>query len=94
MTRILVADDHQIVRQGLKLVLNAEPDLEVVAEAVDGADAVERALEPDVDLAILDISMPRKTGLQAAAELRRRRPELNVLILSACTTTSSSCSRP
>jgi DNA-binding NarL/FixJ family response regulator len=82
VTRILVADDHAIVRQGLKLVLNAEPDLEVVAEAEDGAEAVERGLESDVDLAILDISMPRKTGLQAADELRRRRPELRVLILS------------
>jgi DNA-binding NarL/FixJ family response regulator len=82
VTRILVADDHALVRQGLKLVLNAEPDLEVVAEAVDGAEAVERGLESDIDLAILDIGMPRKTGLQAAAELRRRRPELHVLILS------------
>ncbi|HEX7083108.1 MAG TPA: response regulator transcription factor [Gaiellaceae bacterium] len=82
VTRILVADDHEIVRQGLKLVLNGEPDLEVVAEAADGEEAVRRALEPDVDLAILDISMPRKTGLQAVAELGRRRPELRVLILS------------
>ena len=80
--RILVADDHEIVRQGLKLVLNAEPDLEVVAEAADGAEAVDRALEDDVHLAILDISMPRKTGLQAAHELSRRRPELRILILS------------
>jgi DNA-binding NarL/FixJ family response regulator len=78
----LVADDHEIVRQGLKLVLNAEPDLEVVAEAADGAEAVDRALEDDVHLAILDISMPRKTGLQAAHELSRRRPELRILILS------------
>jgi len=82
VTRILVADDHAIVRKGLRLVLDAEPDLQVVAEADDGAAAVERALEDDVDLAILDISMERKTGLQAAAELRKRRPELRVLILS------------
>jgi DNA-binding NarL/FixJ family response regulator len=82
VARILVADDHEIVRQGLKLVLNAEPDLEVVAEAADGEEAVERGLEDDVHLAILDISMPRKTGLQAARELGRRRPELRVLILS------------
>jgi DNA-binding NarL/FixJ family response regulator len=81
-TRILVADDHEIVRQGLKLVLNAEPDLEVVAEAADGAEAVELGLRDDVHLAILDISMPRLTGLQAAAELARRRPELRLLILS------------
>jgi DNA-binding NarL/FixJ family response regulator len=82
-TRILVADDHEIVRQGLKLVLNAEPDLEVVAEAADGAEAVELGVErDDVHLAILDISMPRLTGLQAAAELSRRRPDLRLLILS------------
>jgi DNA-binding NarL/FixJ family response regulator len=80
--RVLVADDHEIVRQGLKLVLNAETDLEVVAEAADGAEAVERALQDDVHLAILDISMPRKTGLQAARELSQRRPELRILILS------------
>src|SRR2546425_1033243 len=60
----------------------AAPDLEVVAEAADGAEALERALQDDVDLAILDISMPRMTGLQAAAELSRRRPELRILILS------------
>jgi len=81
-TRILVADDHEIVRQGLKLVLNAEPDLEVVAEAADGAEAVELGTRDDVHLAILDISMPRLTGLQAATELSRRRPELRLLILS------------
>ena len=82
VARVLVADDHEIVRQGLKLVLGAEPDLEVVAEAADGEEAVQRALQNDVDLAILDIGMPRKTGLQAARELGRRRPELRILILS------------
>jgi DNA-binding NarL/FixJ family response regulator len=82
VTRVLVADDHEIVRKGLKLVLTAEPDLDVVAEAGDGEEAVRRALQDDIDLAILDISMPRKTGLQAAQELGRRRPELRLLILS------------
>jgi DNA-binding NarL/FixJ family response regulator len=82
VTRILVADDHEIVRGGLRRLLDAEPDLEVVAEASNGAEAVERALLDDVDLAILDISMPRKTGLQAAQELGQRRSELRVLILS------------
>ena len=76
VTRVLVADDHALVRDGLKRVLDHEPDLEVVAEAADGAEAVERALDDDIDLAILDISMPRKTGLQAARELSHRRPEL------------------
>jgi DNA-binding NarL/FixJ family response regulator len=81
-TRILLADDHAVVRRGLRLVLDREPDLEVVAEVGDGAEAVERALEDDVDLAILDVTMPRMTGLQAAAELSRRRPDVRVLILS------------
>jgi len=82
VTRILVADDHGIVREGLKKVLNAKPDLEVVAEAEDGAEAVEKALKDDVHLAILDVSMPRKTGIQAAAELHKRKPELKTLMLS------------
>jgi DNA-binding NarL/FixJ family response regulator len=81
-TRILVADDHPIVLQGLKTVLNAQPDFEVVAEAADGDEAVDQALSQDVHLAILDISMPRKTGLQAAREMSRRRPEVRILILS------------
>ena len=82
VTRILVADDHEIVRRGLKLVMEREPDLDVVAEASDGAEAVDRALAEDVDLAILDVSMPRMTGLQAVRELSRRKPELRTLILS------------
>ena len=81
-TRILLADDHTVVRRGLRLVLDGEPDLQVVAEASDGAEAVERALAGQIDLAVLDISMPRMTGLQAAVELRRRLPALPVLFLS------------
>ena len=81
-TRILLADDHPIVRRGLRFVLDAEPDLEVVAEAGDGAEAVARALQDEVDLAVLDVSMPRMTGIQAAAELKRRKPELRLLMLS------------
>jgi DNA-binding NarL/FixJ family response regulator len=82
VTRILIADDHAIVRSGLKKVLDAQPDLQVVAEAADGSEAVERALKDNVDLAILDISMPRMTGIQAIAELHKRKPELKTLILS------------
>ncbi|MDA0163165.1 response regulator transcription factor [Solirubrobacter ginsenosidimutans] len=81
-TRILLADDHAVVRRGLRLVLEGEPDLRVVAEVGDGAEAVERGLHDDVDLAVLDISMPRMTGLQAARELTSRRDDLRVLILS------------
>ena len=82
VTRILIADDFAIVREGLKKVLDAKPDLEVVAEAEDGREAVDRALNGDVHLAILDVSMPRMTGIQAAAELQKRKPELKTLILS------------
>ena len=82
VTRILIADDHAIVRSGLRKVLDSKPDLEVVAEAEDGAEAVDKALKEDVDLAILDVSMPRMTGIQATAELHKRRPELKTLILS------------
>jgi DNA-binding NarL/FixJ family response regulator len=81
-TRVLLADDHALVRRGLRMVLDAEPDLDVVAEAGDGAEAIERGLGPEVDLAILDITMPRMTGLQAARELHRRRPGLRILMLS------------
>jgi len=82
VTRVLVADDHPIVRSGLRTVLDAQPDLEVVAEAADGAEAVKKGLAEDVDLAILDVAMPKLTGIQAAAELHKRKPELRLLMLS------------
>ncbi len=81
-TRVLLADDHAIVRSGLRAVLDGEADIEVVAEAADGFDAVEQAVAADVDLAILDVSMPRMTGLQAASELRRRHSHARILMLS------------
>jgi DNA-binding NarL/FixJ family response regulator len=80
--RVLIADDHGVVREGLKAVLERQADLQVVAEAVDGLDAVEQAAANDIDLAILDVAMPRMTGLQATREITRRRPGLPVLLLS------------
>ncbi len=81
-TRVLLADDHDLVRRGLRLILDAQPDLEVIAEAADGAQALERALDEEVQLAVLDVAMPKMSGLEAAAELTRLRPELRVLMLS------------
>lgn len=80
--RILLADDHAMVRRGLRMVLDSQPDLEVVDEVGDGAQAVARARQPDVDLSINDVTMPRMTGLAAAREQIRARPDLRVLILS------------
>ncbi|MFE4452984.1 response regulator [Streptomyces sp. NPDC056796] len=81
-TRILLADDHALVRRGVRLILDGEPDLQVVAEAGDGAEAIEMAREERPDLAVLDIAMPRLTGLQAARELSRVMPELRILMLT------------
>ncbi|MEW2288367.1 response regulator transcription factor [Streptomyces sp. NPDC047841] len=80
--RILLADDHALVRRGVRLILDQEPDLEVVAEASDGAEAVDLARAHDVDLAVLDIAMPRMTGLQAARELAVLKPGLRILMLT------------
>ena len=80
--RLLLADDHPVVRSGLIAIFDPHPDLEVVAEADDGLDAVERALAEDVDLAVLDVSMPGLTGLQAARRIKERRPEIRTLMLS------------
>jgi DNA-binding NarL/FixJ family response regulator len=80
--RLLIADDHGIVRGGLRLLLDRQPDMEVVAEAADGAEAVEQALGTRPDLAILDVAMPRLTGLQATREIKAHAPGIGVLILS------------
>ena len=81
-TRIVVADDHTLVRRGLRLILDAEEGLRVVAEVGDGAAAVACCLADQVDLAVLDIAMPRMTGLQAAREITRSAPHVRVLLLS------------
>ena len=80
--RILLADDHALVRRGVRLILDGEPDLTVVAEAGDGAEALALARVHAVDLAVLDVAMPRLTGLQATRELSRRSPGTRILLLS------------
>jgi DNA-binding NarL/FixJ family response regulator len=80
--RVLIADDHGIVRAGIRLLLERQAELEVVAEAEDGVDALQKAQSLRPDLCILDVAMPRMTGLQAAREIRAHVPEAAVLILS------------
>lgn len=80
--KVLIADDHGIVRTGIRLLLERQADVEVVGEAGDGVEAVEQALACAPDLCILDVGMPRMTGLQAAREIRSHLPGARVLMLS------------
>ena len=80
--KVLIADDHGIVRSGLRLLLERQEDIEVVAEAGDGAEARDLAVRERPDLAILDVKMPKLTGLQATREIKKQAPEVSVLILS------------
>jgi DNA-binding NarL/FixJ family response regulator len=80
--KILIADDHGIVRGGLKLLIERQPDMTVVAEAEDGVQAFERALQARPDLCVMDVSMPKLTGLQAARQIRAHLPETQILMLS------------
>ena len=80
--RILIADDHELVRRGVRSVLRTRPDIEVCGEAIDGRDAVEQAWRLSPDLIVMDISMPTLNGLEATREIRRILPEIDILILS------------
>jgi DNA-binding NarL/FixJ family response regulator len=80
--RVLIADDHGIVRSGLRLLLDRQSDIEVVAEAEDGIEALEKVIAEKPEVAILDVSMPRMTGLQATHEIKKQSPDTQVLILS------------
>jgi DNA-binding NarL/FixJ family response regulator len=82
MIRVLIADDHGIVRSGLRMLIDRQPDMEVVAEADDGVAALESSQAHQPDVAVLDVSMPRMTGLQAAREIRSHLPGTRVLLLS------------
>ncbi|AIY19057.1 response regulator [Pimelobacter simplex] len=82
MIRVLLADDHALVRRGVRLILEQQPDIEVVAEAADGAEVIALLRQVEVDLVVLDIAMPIMTGLQAAREIARRREPPRVLMLS------------
>ena len=80
--RLLIADDHGIVRGGLRLLLDRQVDMEVVAEAADGVEALAMALRVRPDICVVDVAMPRMTGLQATVEIRAHAPEISVLVLS------------
>jgi DNA-binding NarL/FixJ family response regulator len=82
MLHILVADDHGIVRSGLKMLIERQEGMRVVAEADDGVAAVEAALKTQPDVAVLDVAMPRMTGIQATREIKSRCPDTSVLLLS------------
>ena len=81
--RILVADDHYIVRMGLVALVNTEPDMEVVAEAADGAQAIELFAKHSPDLALIDARMPVKNGFEATVEIRKQFPNAAILMLTA-----------
>ena len=80
--KVLVADDHAVVREGLKRILTQDQGIEVVAEAEDGSAALDRAREVDLDVVVLDMSMPGRGGLETLQELKRLWPSLGVLVLS------------
>lgn len=80
--RVLLADDHAIVREGLKALINGHPDMEVVGEAADGRTVCTKANELRPDVVVMDVSMPDVNGVQATREVRRQRPEVRVLALT------------
>ena len=81
--RVLIADDHEVVRQGLKLFLGLQDDIEVVGEAVDGLDAVERARGLQPDVVLLDLVMPRMGGIEALGHIREASPQSKVIVLTS-----------
>ncbi len=81
--RVLVADDHDVVRQGVKLVLGTQPDLELVGEAADGQEALDQALRLRPDVVLMDVSMPRMSGLEATRQLKARLPHVCVLVVTS-----------
>ena len=80
--RILVADDHAVVRQGLKLLINSQPDMTVVGEAADGAAVLQQAAASEPDIVVMDLSMPGMNGLVATRALKKARPSVEVVALT------------
>jgi two-component system, NarL family, response regulator NreC len=80
--KVLLADDHTILRDGIRALIETEPDMQVVGEAEDGQSAIRLASQIDLDVAILDIGMPLLNGLEATRQIKRNRPEIRILILT------------
>jgi two-component system, NarL family, response regulator NreC len=81
--RILLADDHKMVREGLRLLINSQTDMRVVGEAANGEEVLQKALELQPDIVVMDLSMPRLTGLQATERLKAERPAQKIVALTA-----------
>ena len=80
--RVLLADDHMIVREGLKTLINGQPDMQVVGEAVNGREALKCAIELSPDLVVMDISMPEMNGVEATERLRKECPQIKIIALT------------
>lgn len=81
--RVLVVDDHEIVREGLRTILAMETDIELIGEAKDGVEAVEKALALSPDVILIDLVMPRKDGIQAIREIKAQMPDVRILVLTS-----------
>src|SRR4051812_26364764 len=80
--KLLIADDHALLRSGLRMLLNAQPDMEVIAEASDGSEAVSQALDLRPTVVLMDVAMSGESGLEATRRIKERAPEIRVLVLS------------
>ncbi|MBE2266596.1 MAG: response regulator transcription factor [Anaerolinea sp.] len=83
MIRVLIADDHAIVREGLRTLITSEPGMQLVGEASDGVEVVEKARELEPDVILIDLVMPRKSGLDAIADIKRDNPNARILVLTS-----------
>ena len=81
--RVLIADDHPLVREGLRGLIAAEPDMELVGEAANGAEAIEKAAALDPDVILLDLLMPVKSGLEAIIEIKQHNPDARILVVTS-----------